>query len=79
VLQVDAMLVFERLTTPGDIVLARLGHARRKFYDLHERRVHDRCRALRRIANSMRSRVNPGPHGRGTSACAYTSAGRSSR
>ena len=37
VLQVDGYAGFERLTAPGDIVLAACwAHARRKFYDLHE-------------------------------------------
>src|SRR6202045_1603061 len=42
---------FERLTAPGDIVLACWAHARRKFYDLHEATGSPiAAEALRRIA-----------------------------
>jgi hypothetical protein len=52
VLQVDGYAGFERLTTPGDIVLAACwAHARRKFYDLHEATGSPiAAEALRRIA-----------------------------
>jgi transposase len=50
--QVDGYAGFERLTTPGDIVLAaRWAHTRRKFYDLHEATGSPiAAEALRRIA-----------------------------
>ena len=52
VLQVDGYAGFERLTAPGDIVLAACwAHARRKFYDLHEATGSPiAAEALRRIA-----------------------------
>src|ERR1700726_1895462 len=52
VLQVDGYAGFERLTVPGDIVLAACwAHARRKFYDLHEATGSPiAAEALRRIA-----------------------------
>jgi transposase len=52
VLQVDGYAGFERLTAPGDIVLAACWvHARRKFYDLHEATGSPiAAEALRRIA-----------------------------
>src|SRR5258707_8716032 len=52
VLQVDGYAGFERLTLPGDIVLAAgWAHARRKFYDLHEATGSPiAAEALRRIA-----------------------------
>jgi len=52
VLQVDGYADFERLTAPGDIVLAACwAHARRKFYDLHEATGSPiAAEALRRIA-----------------------------
>src|SRR5712671_5125015 len=52
VLQVDGYAGFERLTLPGDIVLAACwAHARRKFYDLHEATGSPiAAEALRRIA-----------------------------
>jgi transposase len=52
VLQVDGYAGFERLTAPGDIVLAGCwAHARRKFYDLHEATGSPiAAEALRRIA-----------------------------
>jgi transposase len=52
VLQVDGYAGFERLTTPGDIVLAACwAHARRKFYDLHEATGSPiAAEAMRRIA-----------------------------
>jgi transposase len=52
VLQVDGYAGFERLTGPGDIVLAACwAHARRKFYDLHEATGSPiAAEALRRIA-----------------------------
>jgi transposase len=52
VLQVDGYAGFERLTAPGDIVLAACwAHARRKFYDLHEATSSPiAAEALRRIA-----------------------------
>ena len=51
-LQVDGYAGFERLTLPGDIVLAACwAHARRKFYDLHEATGSPiAAEALRRIA-----------------------------
>jgi hypothetical protein len=58
VLQVDGYAGFERLTMPGDIVLAACwAHARRKFYDLHEATVHrSPPRPCGGSPNSMRSR-----------------------
>src|ERR1700688_4848349 len=52
VLQVDGYAGFERLTAPGDIVLAACwAHARRKFYDLHQATGSPiAAEALRRIA-----------------------------
>src|SRR6059058_3546006 len=52
VLQVDGYAGFERLTAPGDIVLAACwAHARRKFYDLNEATGSPiAAEALRRIA-----------------------------
>jgi len=52
VLQVDGYAGSERLTTPGDIVLAACwAHSRRKFYDLHEATGSPiAAEALRRIA-----------------------------
>jgi len=52
VLQVDGYAGFERLTAPGNIVLAACwAHARRKFYDLHEATGSPiAAEALRRIA-----------------------------
>src|SRR6202140_4924615 len=52
VLQVDGYAGFERLTVPGDIVLAACwAHARRKFYELHEATGSPiAAEALRRIA-----------------------------
>src|SRR6202165_1011240 len=52
VLQVAGYAGFERLTVPGDIVLAACwAHARRKFYDLHEATGSPiAAEALRRIA-----------------------------
>jgi hypothetical protein len=52
VLQVDGYAGFERLTAPGDIVLAACwAHARRKFYDLYEATSSTiAAEALRRIA-----------------------------
>ena len=51
-LQVDGYVGFERLTLPGDIVLAACwAHVRRKFYDLHEATGSPiAAEALRRIA-----------------------------
>jgi transposase len=56
VLQVDGYAGFERLTAPGDIVLAACwAHARRKFYDLHEATGSPiAAEALRRIAELYR-------------------------
>ena len=50
--QVDGYAGFERLTAPGDIVLAACwAHARRKFYDLHQATGSPiAAEALRRIA-----------------------------
>jgi transposase len=52
VLQVDGYVGFERLTLPGDIVLAACWvHARRKFYEVHQATDSPiAAEALRRIA-----------------------------
>jgi transposase len=52
VLQVDGYAGFERLTTPGNIVLAACwAHARRKFYEVHQATDSPiAAEALRRIA-----------------------------
>src|SRR6202165_1485671 len=52
VLQVDGYAGFERLTVPGDIVLAACwAHARRKFYEVHQATDSPiAAEALRRIA-----------------------------
>ena len=52
VLQVDGYVGFERLTVPGDIVLAACwAHARRKFYEVHQATNSPiAAEALRRIA-----------------------------
>jgi transposase len=52
VLQVDGYVGFERLTLPGDIVLAACwAHARRKFYEVHQATDSPiAAEALRRIA-----------------------------
>jgi hypothetical protein len=57
VLQVDGYAGFERLTAPGDIVLAACwAHARRKFYDLREATGSPIAAEAFGSPNSMRSR-----------------------
>src|SRR6202023_1057413 len=59
VLQVDGYAGFERLTAPGDIVLAACwAHARRKFYDLHEATGSPiAAEALRRISEADKRQI----------------------
>ena len=66
-LQVDGYAGFERLTAPGDIVLAACwAHARRKFYDLHE--ATGSPIAAEAFAADRRTlcdrEIDPGPHRR---------------
>jgi transposase len=62
VLQVDGYAGFERLTAPGDIILAACwAHARRKFYELHEATGPPiAAEALRRIAELYAIERSPG-------------------